>query len=194
MILPKLQQLFELFVESLLYSQDQVLHHHDLVSLGVVRVELERIIQQRPFFLVEDFLALFQLRGCQLFLLLLLALLLLLLFLLVAVLCDDKRVDNSSVDDVLVAVELVAQIRLVLPELLLLSPPEIKDNLQHPPLVSSNSPELVVKDDKVILESVDGLQVNVHTIPGNLFELLGEDLALEYLNPAFFSDFGTLSK
>lgn len=81
-----------------------MLHEDDLISLGVVCEELEGIVEEGPFLFIEDLLSHLGLHG-HLFLFLLLALLFLLLFALGT--SQDQGLHHSTIDDVLINVEIV---------------------------------------------------------------------------------------
>ena len=173
-----------------------MLHDDDLVALGVVGEEFERVVEETPLFLVEDLLGLLHLRTALLFFLPLLPLLLLLLLLLLhrRTPVQDQRLDHPPVHHVLVAVEVVVELGLPLLLLLPLRSPQIEDHLQHSFVLLADFPELVVEDDEAVFEAVDGLEVDLHAVPGDLLELLGQDLVSEDLEPAFFSYLLAFSK
>ena len=77
---------------------------------------------------------------------------------------------------------------------LLLSSSEIEYNLKHSFFFFSHFSELIVEDNKIVFESIDSSKMNIHSIPGNLFELFCQHFIFKYFNSAFLSDFQTFSK
>lgn len=173
-----------------------MLHHDDLVPFRVIRVQLEGIVEQRPFLLIEDLLGLLGLGSVLLFFFLLLPLLFFLLFFFLSIgkTVQNQGLNDPPVDDIFIGIVLVVELGFMLLLLFLLGSSQVENNLQHSFFLPAKLADLVVEHDVVVLEAVDGFKMDAHTIPGDLFQFLGDDLIFEDLLATLLSDLQTLPK
>lgn len=80
-----------------------MLHHNYLVSLSVIGVEFEGVIEKRPLIFVKDLLCLLSLSGCLFFFLFLVFIVFfLLLFFRFIHVSKNQRLNNTSINDIFV--------------------------------------------------------------------------------------------
>jgi hypothetical protein len=148
-----------------------VLHHDDLIPFGVVRVQFERVIEERPLFLIEDLLVEFDLSQILFFFLLFLLIIFFLLFLIsIDHISQDQRLDDASVHNILVAVVVIVEFRLSFFEFSLLSSPEVEYYLDHSSFFFSYLSDLVVEQYVVVFQTVNGFEMNTHAVPSDLLK------------------------
>ena len=152
-----------------------MLHHYDLISLSVIGIEFKGVIEKGPLFFVKDLLCLLCL-CISLFFLLFFVFIIFFFFLFLSLIhtSKDQRLKNASIDDIFVDIIIIIELRFSLFEFFLLRSSEIKDYLKDSLFLFADLSNLIVKDNEVIFESVDGFEVNSHAIPSYLLELFSD--------------------